>query len=236
ELPFKKGDIIPVTRRINDDWLEGEFDGNLGIFPSNHVELYPYGEDDNRMKPSSQIINLEGEALVKYDFIPQNTFELKLRKGERVVLIRRLDANWYEGRLNNIEGIFPSAYVETLKEPIDVLGIGLFSSLILKLYALPYTNDSKPPRSAIRQQQQQPTLQQSSVEKIHLPSAQRNYRKCQVLYDYTPQHPDELEIHVGDIVSIVEMCDDGWYVGTIEKDGKTLQFGTFPGNYVKPMK
>ena len=34
-----------------------------------------------------------------------------------MTLLRRLDENWYEGRLNHIEGIFPAAYVETLKEP-----------------------------------------------------------------------------------------------------------------------
>ncbi|CAF0812216.1 unnamed protein product [Adineta steineri] len=59
--------------------------------------------------------------------------------------------------------------------------------------------------------------------------------QCQVLYDYTPQNPDELEIHVGDIINIIEMCDDGWYCGMMEKEnqGETMEFGTFPGNYVK---
>lgn len=34
-----------------------------------------------------------------------------------MILLRKLDNNWYEGRLNHIEGIFPAAYVETLREP-----------------------------------------------------------------------------------------------------------------------
>ena len=34
-----------------------------------------------------------------------------------MTLLRRLNNNWYEGRLNHLEGIFPSTYVETLKEP-----------------------------------------------------------------------------------------------------------------------
>ncbi len=59
--------------------------------------------------------------------------------------------------------------------------------------------------------------------------------RCQVLYDYTPQNPDELEIHVGDIINIIEMCDDGWYCGIMEKSDheNNRAFGTFPGNYVK---
>ncbi|CAF0785816.1 unnamed protein product [Didymodactylos carnosus] len=245
ELPFKKGDIISVTRRINQDWLEGEHNGNFGIFPFNHVELYPYSEDNNTIKANSQINNLDGEAIVKHDFIPQNTFELQLRKGERVILLKRLDENWYEGRLNNVEGIFPSSYVETLKEPINRSeGQTRTSNKPHKINektekSIPqHTNDSKPSRNASKQQQQQrrTMIQQPSIEKIHLPSAQNTFKKCQVLYDYIPQHPDELEIHVGDIVNIVEMCNDGWYVGTIDSNGKTLQFGTFPGNYVKPIK
>jgi hypothetical protein len=67
ELPFKKGDTILVKRRINDDWLEGAYQGKTGIFPVNHVELFPY-----------EI--MEGEAIVKYDFLPENQFELQLKK------------------------------------------------------------------------------------------------------------------------------------------------------------
>jgi hypothetical protein len=59
--------------------------------------------------------------------------------------------------------------------------------------------------------------------------------RCQVLYDYIPQNPDELEIHIGDIINIVEMCDDGWFCGIMETSnhGNKMEFGTFPGNYVK---
>ncbi|XP_039272625.2 uncharacterized protein LOC120346901 isoform X3 [Styela clava] len=49
------------------------------------------------------------------------------------------------------------------------------------------------------------------------------------LYPYIPQNEDELELKGGDIVQVVEKCDDGWFVGTCERTGA---FGTFPGNYV----
>ncbi|KAF2982947.1 hypothetical protein EK904_005882 [Melospiza melodia maxima] len=52
----------------------------------------------------------------------------------------------------------------------------------------------------------------------------------QALYSYTPQNDDELELRDGDIVDVMEKCDDGWFVGTSRR---TRQFGTFPGNYVK---
>jgi hypothetical protein len=73
ELTFKKGDTILVKRRINDDWLEGEHQGLTGIFPVNYVELLPYDIIEQEQQN-------EGEAIVKYDFIPQKTSELQLRK------------------------------------------------------------------------------------------------------------------------------------------------------------
>lgn len=52
------------------------------------------------------------------------------------------------------------------------------------------------------------------------------------LYNYTPRNGDELELMEGDVVHVIEKCNDGWYVGT---SGRTGLFGTFPGNYVTPV-
>lgn len=49
------------------------------------------------------------------------------------------------------------------------------------------------------------------------------------MYQYNPTNEDEVELKVGDIVHVLEKCDDGWYIGTCERTGV---FGTFPGNYV----
>jgi len=41
-------------------------------------------------------------------------------QGERITLIRRVDENWYEGKISgtNRQGIFPVTYVEVLKRPV----------------------------------------------------------------------------------------------------------------------
>ena len=49
------------------------------------------------------------------------------------------------------------------------------------------------------------------------------------LYNYKPQNDDEVELAEGDVVYVMEKCDDGWFVGTSQRTGI---FGTFPGNYV----
>lgn len=56
----------------------------------------------------------DGQARAKYNFIAQSDIELSLNKGELVALTRRVDQNWFEGRIGNRKGIFPVTYVEVL--------------------------------------------------------------------------------------------------------------------------
>jgi hypothetical protein len=44
--------------------------------------------------------------------------ELRL-KGEKVSILRRIDANWFEGYIGSREGIFPLRYVDIIKEPVE---------------------------------------------------------------------------------------------------------------------
>ncbi|XP_058527777.1 sorbin and SH3 domain-containing protein 1 isoform X20 [Ochotona princeps] len=78
---------------------------------------------------------------------------------------------------------------------------------------------------------QQPQAQQRRVTSDRSQTPQESF-SYQALYSYIPQNDDELELRDGDIVDVMEKCDDGWFVGTSRR---TRQFGTFPGNYVKPL-
>ncbi|XP_045640971.1 sorbin and SH3 domain-containing protein 1 isoform X2 [Ursus americanus] len=77
----------------------------------------------------------------------------------------------------------------------------------------------------------QPQAQQRRVTPDRSQTSQDLF-SYQALYSYIPQNDDELELRDGDIVDVMEKCDDGWFVGTSRR---TRQFGTFPGNYVKPL-
>lgn len=37
--------------------------------------------------------------------------------------------------------------------------------------------------------------------------------RYQAVYNYVPRNEDELELKEGDIVDVMEKCDDGWFVG-----------------------
>ncbi|XP_052740796.1 uncharacterized protein LOC112054660 isoform X4 [Bicyclus anynana] len=113
ELSFRKGDIINVRKQIDSNWYEGEVHGKVGLFPYNYVELLK-GEAVQTLKKPAVV---EGRARAKFDFIAQTNLELPLKKGEIVVLSRRIDHNWWEGRNASRTGIFPDSYITILQEP-----------------------------------------------------------------------------------------------------------------------
>ncbi|XP_059941806.1 sorbin and SH3 domain-containing protein 2 isoform X5 [Mesoplodon densirostris] len=119
ELSFKKGDTVYILRRIDQNWYEGEHHGRVGIFPISYVEKLtpPEKAQPARPPPPAQPGEI-GEAVAKYNFSADTNVELSLRKGDRIILLKRVDQNWYEGKIpgTNRQGIFPVSYVEVIKK------------------------------------------------------------------------------------------------------------------------
>ncbi|XP_037257201.1 sorbin and SH3 domain-containing protein 1 isoform X23 [Falco rusticolus] len=220
ELPLQKGDIVYIYKQIDQNWYEGEHHGRVGIFPQSYIELLPPAEKAQPKKPSPLQVLEYGDAIAKFNFNGDTQVEMSFRKGERITLIRRVDENWYEGKISgtNRQGIFPVTYVEVLKRPV-----------VKNAIDYPDPPVSLSPSRSMTASPQQPQAQQqgTSPDRSQTP---RDIVSYQALYSYTPQNDDELELRDGDIVDVMEKCDDGWFVGTSRR---TRQFGTFPGNYVK---
>ncbi|XP_025048960.1 sorbin and SH3 domain-containing protein 1 isoform X18 [Alligator sinensis] len=284
ELPLQKGDIVYIYKQIDQNWYEGEHHGRVGIFPRSYIELLPPAEKAQPKKMSPLQVLEYGDAVAKFNFNGDTQVEMSFRKGERITLIRRVDENWYEGKISGTgrQGIFPVTYVEVLKRPVvknaidyadplmshspnrsmsaspqpshhslragpdlteseksyveavcnEIINIAEKSVHYCSTISQPLdsrhkvtSNDNKP--SLIISQQPQAQQQGASPDRSQTP---RDIVSYQAVYSYTPQNDDELELRDGDIVDVMEKCDDGWFVGTSRR---TRQFGTFPGNYVK---
>ncbi|XP_051239587.1 sorbin and SH3 domain-containing protein 2 isoform X5 [Dicentrarchus labrax] len=118
ELTFKKGDAVNIIRQIDNNWYEGEHRGRVGIFPMSYVEKMPSSEKQQPIRPPPPAHVREiGEAVARYNFNADTNVELSLRKGERVIVIRQVDQNWYEGKIPDTtkQGIFPVSYVDIVK-------------------------------------------------------------------------------------------------------------------------
>ncbi|XP_033470008.2 sorbin and SH3 domain-containing protein 1 isoform X9 [Epinephelus lanceolatus] len=297
ELPFQKGDIVYIIRQVDQNWYEGEHHGRVGIFPQSYVELLPPTEKAQPKKSAPVQVLEYGEAIARFNFNGDTVVEMSFRKGERITLIRRVDENWYEGKISgtNRQGIFPVTYVEVNKRPRVKNGVeyldppvshspqrstnaspqfvkneadhhGRSSRSPVMLFDIQDNNNvnsfaeavcneilniaetsvrycstlSHHPNDSVHRLHPHPSKQSliiSQQPKSHSSSSpEPNRLHCgifQALYSYVPQNEDELELQEGDLVSVMEKCDDGWFVGTSKR---TKQFGTFPGNYVKEMK
>ncbi|XP_040110542.1 sorbin and SH3 domain-containing protein 1 isoform X33 [Oryx dammah] len=222
ELPLQKGDIVYIYKQIDQNWYEGEHHGRVGIFPRTYIELLPPAEKAQPKKLTPVQVLEYGEAIAKFNFNGDTQVEMSFRKGERITLLRQVDENWYEGRIpgTSRQGIFPITYVDVIKRPLVKNPTDYID--------LPFS--SSPSRSSTASPQQ-PQAQQRRVAPDRSQTSQDLF-SYQALYSYIPQNDDELELRDGDIVDVMEKCDDGWFVGTSRR---TRQFGTFPGNYVKPL-
>ncbi|XP_075830166.1 sorbin and SH3 domain-containing protein 1 isoform X44 [Microtus pennsylvanicus] len=240
ELPLQKGDIVYIYKQIDQNWYEGEHHGRVGIFPRTYIELLPPAEKAQPRKLAPVQVLEYGEAIAKFNFNGDTQVEMSFRKGERITLLRQVDENWYEGRIpgTSRQGIFPITYVDVLKRPlvknpVDYIDLPYSSSPSRSATASPqpshHSLSAGPDLTESEKNYVQPQAQQRRVTPDRSQPSQDFY---QALYSYVPQNDDELELRDGDIVDVMEKCDDGWFVGTSRR---TRQFGTFPGNYVKPL-
>nr|XP_036871592.1 sorbin and SH3 domain-containing protein 1 isoform X36 [Manis javanica] len=242
ELPLQKGDIVYIYKQIDQNWYEGEHHGRVGIFPRTYIELLPPAEKAQPKKLTPVQVLEYGEAVAKFTFNGDTQVEMSFRKGERITLLRQVDENWYEGRIpgTSRQGIFPITYVDVLKRPLvknpmDYIDLPFSSSPSRSATASPQPSHHSlragPDLTESEKSYVQPQAQQRRVTPDRSQTSQDLF-SYQALYSYMPQNDDELELRDGDIVDVMEKCDDGWFVGTSRR---TRQFGTFPGNYVKPL-
>ncbi|XP_078499293.1 sorbin and SH3 domain-containing protein 1 isoform X27 [Lissotriton helveticus] len=255
ELPLQKGDVVYIYKQIDQNWYEGEHHGRVGIVPKSYIELLPPTEKAQPKKPLPMQVLEYGDAIARFNFNGDTQVEMSFRKGERITLIRRVDENWYEGKVSgtNRQGIFPATYIDVIKRPrvknaVDYPDLpatyspnrsastspqsfrteGGNSELTSKS---PVMISDSPVNTLSSNSIVQPLAQQrgGGQERSDAP---REVYSFQALYSYVPQNEDELELREGDVVDVMEKCDDGWFVGTSRR---TRMFGTFPGNYVKPL-
>ncbi|XP_066983441.1 E3 ubiquitin-protein ligase SH3RF3 isoform X3 [Macrobrachium rosenbergii] len=103
DLSFKKGEIINLRKKIDANWFQGELNGQIGFFPASYVQI---------ITPLPSHIP---QCKALYDFKMTNDEErdcLTFNKGEIITVLRRVDENWAEGKLNSRIGIFPLSFVD----------------------------------------------------------------------------------------------------------------------------
>ncbi|XP_054915380.1 SH3 domain-containing kinase-binding protein 1 isoform X2 [Poeciliopsis prolifica] len=151
------------------------------------------------------------EAVVEFDYEAQQDDELTLTVGDIIKNIRRDDGGWWEGELGGRRGFFPDNFVRELKKEGKRDGgqVGMIKSELSNGRASPVSDTSMRPGKK---------------------GEQIRKRRCKASFSYAPQHEDELELKVGDVIEIIAEVEEGWWEGLL--NGK---IGMFPSNFTKEM-
>ncbi|NWX42395.1 SH319 protein, partial [Steatornis caripensis] len=126
ELSFSEGETIILKEYVNEEWAKGELRGTSGIFPLNFVEVIEDlpGTGMNTFAKIFQNMVLycmhigsnnrrSGEwCEALHDFTAETKDDLSFRKGDYIQILEQVDSEWYRGRLNEKEGIFPAVFVQ----------------------------------------------------------------------------------------------------------------------------
>ncbi|XP_039982275.1 SH3 domain-containing kinase-binding protein 1 isoform X2 [Xiphias gladius] len=149
------------------------------------------------------------EAVVEFDYEAQQDDELSLTVGDIIVNIRRDDGGWWEGELGGRRGLFPDNFVREIKKEGKRDGgqASMIRSDLANGRASPVSDPSV-----------RPGRKGEQIRK----------RRCKAAFSYVPQHEDELELKIGDIIEIIAEVEEGWWEGIL--NGKT---GMFPCNFTK---
>ncbi|XP_030305893.1 SH3 domain-containing protein 19 isoform X2 [Calypte anna] len=131
ELSFSEGETIILKEYVNDEWAKGELRGTSGIFPLNFVEVIedlPGTGTGSALKNKAEVSSSlpqnnrrpEEWCEALHDFTAETKDDLSFKKGDYIQILEQVDSEWYRGRLNDKEGIFPVVFVQTCSARVEL--------------------------------------------------------------------------------------------------------------------
>ena len=118
ELSFSEGVKIRLLKRVDDNWLEGELNGKVGIFPQSFVKI-------EVGLPSKNVESLLADSGKPYaraicNFHGDSQDDLEFECGDLIELLSWAGEGWMQGRTSDgMIGVFPISFVHVI-EPLPV--------------------------------------------------------------------------------------------------------------------
>ncbi|XP_051892551.1 SH3 domain-containing protein 21 isoform X1 [Pristis pectinata] len=242
ELSLQTGDIIKnSTFTDREGWWEGELNGKRGRFPRIFVEevpSHPVTEGKPvqprslRRKPGVRKKQRLCEVVISYNPVRQEHLELSV--GDIIEVLDEVESGWWLGKKNGKTGCFPSNFVLEMNHIEGSRAKnqdGPSSELQVNL----------PPNSETMMTRgtgvglEEPTLRSANPQADDGCRGEAGQKIAKEYYeaafDYVASNEDELSLHKGDVVLVLEKDtgEDGWWEGYVNGNQ-----GLFPDNYVVP--
>ncbi|XP_033743486.1 E3 ubiquitin-protein ligase SH3RF1-like isoform X1 [Pecten maximus] len=102
DLSFRKGDLILLRKKVDENWFHGELGSQNGFFPASYVQvIIPL-----------PVTTPQCKALFDFEVNDAEKDCIPFKKEEYLTVIKRVDDNWVEGKKGEKIGIFPISFVE----------------------------------------------------------------------------------------------------------------------------
>ncbi|XP_063714772.1 uncharacterized protein LOC134842389 isoform X3 [Symsagittifera roscoffensis] len=255
ELDLKKRDVVTVTKKVDENWLEGMLGSRSGIFPATYVQkVSPQSQPEMLRGPvSSKMAGFDNMPASKMpqsggqDFGPRNivnaesTYQNPVKKnlGGSAVISEMFPT---VGRAQEQEGGTTKVHHSPLGDSSQWQQHNYSSLKKWPEQNLAEHNQARSPvgmgmgsNSALNATNLTVNTSATSEsghhgESLDREEARRQEEPYRVKFRYDPSSHDELALEEGEIVFVTEKCDDGWFIGYPQKN--KLLCGAFPGNYV----
>ncbi|KAM9361035.1 vinexin isoform 2-T2 [Symphorus nematophorus] len=255
ELSFRKGEVIDITRRVDDKWLEGRISGTSrsGIFPANYVQVNKmprtkYSSDDfspgpmspvspgpqspgrplhspcprsplSPFTPTSLSPKPEHSPLKPSSPVPYGSPASQSRSPTQSPISKEMANRWPQSSTsktaspNSPNSHWAGTHSANQSSAARAVSPSTQSSAFVHRAGTTTANTPRynDPPQAVPSNPHINSLPHIQVQNNPGSTlAQRQPYKA--VYNYKPQNSDELELREGDIVQVMEKCDDGWYV------------------------
>ncbi|KAM4771591.1 intersectin-2 [Rhinophrynus dorsalis] len=116
QLSLAPGQLILILKKNSSGWWQGELQARgkkrqKGWFPATHVKLL--GPNNDKAAPAFIPVC---QVIAMYDYIANNEDELNFSKGQLINVVNKDDADWWQGEISGVTGLFPSNYVKMTTE------------------------------------------------------------------------------------------------------------------------
>ncbi|CDH55585.1 hypothetical protein RO3G_06765 [Lichtheimia corymbifera JMRC:FSU:9682] len=118
------------------------------------------------------------------------------------------------------------------------------SSIASSAYTPSIIEGNEPKRPCVSEHSYEPSSEESAASMESHDERERKMSKVssilantrrKALYDFNGEHPEDLSFTSGDIITVLEEINQGWWLGELTTtDGQTLK-GIFPVNYTEPL-
>nr|XP_047921665.1 intersectin-2 isoform X4 [Anser cygnoides] len=112
QLSLAPGQLILILKKNASGWWQGELQARgkkrqKGWFPASHVKLL--GPSSERTTSAAPTVC---QVIAMYDYMANNEDELSFSKGQLINVLSKDDADWWQGEISGVTGLFPSNYVK----------------------------------------------------------------------------------------------------------------------------